>query len=148
MALGRANSRGVVGLQQGHLPVQSRERGCADRNRESNAQGFCVAWAPAAGGLGGLGHVLPCQALTPQPASSSRCRLSQAGRIQPLAVGGVGLSFTLEQILLLAAAAIRGSEQGPAVGRDLQGSRERHQAGMLMPGTLRDGGAAHTALGG
>jgi hypothetical protein len=36
--------------------------------------------------------------------------------------------------MLLAAAAIRGGKQGPAVSGDLQGGLERGQGGVLSPG--------------
>jgi hypothetical protein len=83
VALGGAHARGVMALQQGHLPVQGRQGSTGNRNREGDAQGFCVAGTPGAGGRGGLGHALTCQGLSPQPASSSRCKLSQSSGNSP-----------------------------------------------------------------
>ena len=45
----------------------------------------------------------------------------RAGCIEALAVGGVRVPFPLGQVLLLAAAAVGGGQQGPVVGGDLQG---------------------------
>ena len=39
--------------------------------------------------------------------------------------------------MLLAAAAVRGGEQGPAVGRDLEGGLKRGRAGVWMPVGIR-----------
>ena len=52
--------------------------------------------------------------------------------------------------MLLAAAAVRGGEQGPAVGGDLQGGSQGGQDGVLMPGGVGDsswqgGGWGHLA---
>lgn len=43
-----------------------------------------------------------------------------AGDIEALAVSGVRLSLALGEVVLLAAAAVRCGERGPAVGRDLE----------------------------
>jgi len=56
-----------------------------------------------------------------------------AGSIEALAVSGVRLPFALGKVVLFAAAAVRGSEQGPAVGGDLQGGPKGGQGGVLAP---------------
>jgi len=46
-------------------------------------------------------------------------------------------SLTLGEVVLLVAAAVRGGEQGPAVGPDLEGGLKRDQAGVGMPVGIR-----------
>ena len=48
-----------------------------------------------------------------------------------LAVRRVRLPLALGEVVLLAAAAVRGGEQGPAVGGDLQGGLQGGQGGLL-----------------
>lgn len=52
------------------------------------------------------------------------------GGIEPLAIGGLGLPLALGEVLLLAAAAVRRGEQGPAVGGDLEGELQGGPRGM------------------
>jgi hypothetical protein len=52
------------------------------------------------------------------------------GGIEALAIGGLWLPLPLGQVVLLAAAAVRGGEQSPAVGGDLQGVPNSDQGGM------------------
>lgn len=58
----------------------------------------------------------------------------RAGGIEALAVGRIRFPFTLGEVMLLAAAAVRGGEQGPAVGGDLQRGLQGAQGGVLVPG--------------
>lgn len=53
--------------------------------------------------------------------------------IKAFAVGGLRLPFPLGEVVLLAAAAVRRSEQGPAVGGDLQRRLQRVQGGVQGP---------------
>jgi hypothetical protein len=50
-----------------------------------------------------------------------------------LAVRRVRLPLALGEVVLLAAAAVRGGEQGQAVGGDLQGGMQGGQGGVLGP---------------
>lgn len=56
-----------------------------------------------------------------------------AGGVKPLAVGRLRFTLALGEVVLLAAAAVRGGEQGPAVGSDLQGGLKGSQGGVLRP---------------
>ena len=60
------------------------------------------------------------------------------GSFESLAVGGLWLALPLGQVLLLAAAAVRGGEQGPAVGRDLQGGLQGGQGWVVPPRGVGD----------
>ena len=60
-----------------------------------------------------------------------------AGRIETLAVRGVRFTLAIGEVVVLAADAIRGSEQGPAVGSDLQQDSQCREGGVLAPGGCR-----------
>lgn len=56
-----------------------------------------------------------------------------SGGIQTLSVGGLRFLLTLGELMLFAAGAVRGGEQGPAVGGDLQGGTQGGQGGVWGP---------------
>ena len=76
----------------------------------------------------------------PEPGRHHRAgrhgRNRRGGRHRALAVGGLGLPFALGEVVLLAARADRGGEQGPAVGGVLQGGLQGAQGGVLEPGGI------------